>query len=58
MTVDHREVAFETAIEEHLLDAAGYAHANPADFDPQRAIDPTVFLAFVQETQSSTWEAF
>ncbi len=57
MTVDHREVAFETAIEEHLLDAAGYAHANPADFDPQRAIDPTVFLAFVQETQSSTWEA-
>jgi type I restriction enzyme R subunit len=57
MPIDHKEVAFETAIEDHLLDTAGYQKANPADFDRERAIDPKVFLAFLQESQPSTWEA-
>jgi type I restriction enzyme R subunit len=57
MPIDHKEVAFETAIEDHLLDMAGYQKANPVDFDRERAIDPTVFLAFVQESQRATWES-
>jgi type I restriction enzyme R subunit len=57
MPADHREVAFEDAIEQHLLAVAGYVRANPADYDRQRAIDPAVFLAFVQETQPATWES-
>ena len=57
MSIDHTEKAFETAIEDHLLQEAGYTQANPADFDPERAIDPKVFLAFVQESQPTTWQA-
>ena len=57
MPVDHKERAFEAAIEHSLLTAGGYAEADPADFDRDRAIDPTIFLAFVQETQPETWQA-
>jgi len=51
MPVDHRERAFEAAIEHHLLTAGGYTKADPGNFDQERAIDPTVFLAFVKATQ-------
>ena len=57
MPTDHREIAFEDAVEHHLLNMAGYTQGDPADFDRERAIDPTVFLAFVQESQPTTWEA-
>jgi len=33
MPVDHREIAFEDAIEHHLLNAAGYTKGDPANFD-------------------------
>ncbi|WP_268760422.1 hypothetical protein [Geobacillus stearothermophilus] len=33
MTVDHREVAFESAIE-HVLLQQGYLKGNPAEFNP------------------------
>ena len=57
MPADHREIAFEEAIEHHLLTDAGYEKADPKSFDPERAVDPTVFLAFVQETQPEKWES-
>ena len=57
MPVDHRERAFEAAIEHHLLTAGGYTKADPGNFDQERAIDPTVFLAFVKATQPETWQA-
>ena len=57
MAVDHTEKAFEEAIEHHLLNVAGYAKADPGDFDRERAIDPTVFISFVKETQPETWES-
>ncbi len=40
MAVDHREIAFEDAIEHHLLNIAGYSKADPANFDGKRAVDP------------------
>ena len=51
MPADHTERAFEIAIEHHLLTVAGHTKANPANFDRERCIDPTVLLPFIQETQ-------
>jgi len=49
------EKAFESAIENHLLTKAGYTKADKEAFDPERVIDPTVLLAFIQETQPKEW---
>jgi type I restriction enzyme R subunit len=57
MPVDHRERAFEAAIEHHLLSAADYAKGDPDTFDRERAIFPTEFIAFVKATQSEIWQA-
>ncbi len=55
MPVDHKEIAFEEAIEDHLLSHAGYGKADPQAFDRERCLDPALFLAFVQETQPKEW---
>ena len=52
----HTETAFEEAIEEHLLSSGGYEKGDREAFDPERAIDPDTFLAFVRETQPKEWE--
>jgi len=57
MPIDHREIRFEDAIEHHLLNNAGYAKADPAKFDRERVLDPTLFTAFVAETQPEVWES-
>lgn len=57
MPVDHRERAFESAIEDCLLTRGGYAKADPENFDRERAIDSTVFVPFVRATQPETWQA-
>ncbi|NOT02787.1 MAG: type I restriction endonuclease subunit R [Phycisphaerales bacterium] len=57
MPTDHRERAFEAAIEDRLITRGGYANADPANFDRERAIDPTVFIPFVKATQPDTWLA-
>jgi type I restriction enzyme, R subunit len=57
MPVDHRERAFEAAIEHHLLTAAGYQKGDPATFDRERAIFPADFVAFVKETQADIWQS-
>lgn len=55
MPTDHREIAFEAAIEAHLLEH-GYTKADPANFDPVLGLDPTILLPFIQETQPKEWE--
>lgn len=55
MTGQHKEIAFEAAIEQHLLDKGGYVKGDPGAFDRARALDPAVFLAFVRETQPKEW---
>jgi type I restriction enzyme R subunit len=57
MPVDHRERAFETAIEHSLLTRGGYVKADPAGFDRVRALDPTAVLSFIQATQPREWAA-
>lgn len=57
MPIDHKERAFEAAIEHHLLNESGYMKADPKDFDRERALDPTVFIPFLQETQPEKWKA-
>ena len=51
MPVDYREIAFEAAIEHWLIEEGGYRTADPANFDRVRALDPTLLLPFVRETQ-------
>jgi type I restriction enzyme R subunit len=55
MPGQHTETAFESAIEDHLLTKAGYTKGDKDAFDPERGLDPTVFLSFVQETQPKDW---
>ena len=55
MPVDHKEKAFESAIEHHLI-ASGYAKAEQGLFDQERALDATQFVPFVKETQRDTWK--
>lgn len=57
MTVDHREQAFEAAIEHTLLTTGEYIKIAPEAFDRERAIDTVVFIDFVKETQPETWSA-
>jgi len=52
----YKEKAFEEAIEQSLLTDGGYIKADPANFDRERCIDPTVIIPFVQETQFKEWQ--
>lgn len=56
MTVDHRERAFENAIEHHLLTSAGYEKREQAHFDQERAVYPSDVIGFIKDTQSKVWE--
>ena len=56
MPVDHKERAFESAIEHHLITAAGYTKAEQGFFDQERALDATQFVPFVKDTQPDTWK--
>jgi type I restriction enzyme R subunit len=56
MPGQHTEIAFETAIEEHLLNKAGYGKANPLAFDRDRGFDPHILLTFIHETQPKEWQ--
>jgi len=55
MPGQHTEMAFESAIENHLLTKAGYCKGDKETFDPARGLDPTVLLEFVQHTQPKEW---
>jgi len=56
MPADHREIAFESAIEHHLLTQGGYTKASPETFDRERCIDPETVLSFIRKTQPKEWE--
>jgi len=56
MPVDHREKAFEEAIEYSLLTDGGYAKADRDNFDRERCLDPTILIPFIHETQPKEWQ--
>jgi type I restriction enzyme R subunit len=53
---DHREIAFESAVEHSLLSAGGYEKGNPNAYDRARALHPVITLEFVQQTQPKPWK--
>ena len=55
MPVDHREIAFEEAIEQSLVADGAYSKADASDFDRERAVDPTVLIPFLKDTQPKEW---
>lgn len=58
MPVDHREVAFEDAIEAHLLEHGGYIKGDPSLFDTANALDTTHVIGFIKDTQPDLWQEF
>lgn len=55
MPVDHKEIAFETAIEESLLMHGGYLKADPLAFDRALALDRVELFTFLRDSQPKTW---
>jgi len=55
MRVDHKEKAFEAAIERHLTTEGGYIEGDRDGFDLCRAIFPADALAFIKATQPDEW---
>ena len=51
----HTERTFETAIEDSLLTVGGYTKGDPAGFDPQRALWPSVLVSFLKDSQPDAW---
>ena len=57
MSNNVKEIAFEKAIEWHLLNKGGYIKGNRDHFDPVQGIDPKVLIDFIKETQTKEWKA-
>ncbi len=55
MPVDHREVAFETAIEDYLVSHGGYIRGHASSFDAEKGIDPSHVIGFIRDTQEKVW---
>lgn len=51
MPIDHREAAFEDAIEHHLLTHGGYTRGRNVDYDRTRALDRAQLFAFLHDSQ-------
>ncbi len=56
MPGQHTEFAFESTIEEFLIEKGGYLKSAPEGFNATRGLDPKIFLDFVRETQPKEWE--
>lgn len=53
--VQTTEKAFESYVEELLLDEAGWERGDVAEWDCERALFPSRVCAFIQETQQKLW---
>jgi len=56
MPVNYKEMAFEAAIEAHLVEHGCYEKGNPDDFDRTRCLFPKVLIEFIQNAQPKTWD--
>jgi len=54
---DTSEKGLEILIVGSLVDESGYRQTEPADFDRDHAVDPTVLIEFLKTTQPKTVEA-
>jgi type I restriction enzyme R subunit len=55
MPVNHKEIAFETAIEESLLTHGGYLKGDSETFDRELALDRAELFAFLRASQPKAW---
>ena len=55
MPADHKEIAFEAAIEEGLLTHGGFLKGDPEAFDRELALDRGELFAFLRGSQPKTW---
>ncbi len=53
-----KELNFELAIEQYLIDEAGYQKGDPTAFDRALAIDKETLLTFIKNTQPKKWEKY
>ena len=56
MTSEHKELAFEKAIEESLVTTGGYLSVDRSQYDPVRSLFPEEVIAFIRETQPKEWQ--
>jgi type I restriction enzyme, R subunit len=52
----HKEIAFEDAIEHHLLNYGGFTTLPVGEYDTSRALFTGALLSFIKETQSEEWQ--
>jgi len=55
MPADHKEIAFEAAIEESLLTHGGFLKGDPEAFDRELALDRVELFAFLRGSQPKAW---
>ena len=55
MPADHKEIAFEAAIEESLLTYGGFLKGDPEASDRELALDRGELFAFLRGSQPKTW---
>jgi type I restriction enzyme, R subunit len=58
MPIDHRERAFEAAIEHSLLNEGGYAKADPAHFDRARYVFDKALEGFFIDRMEQNQDIF
>jgi len=54
MVAIHTERAFEEAVADHLV-ASGHLHGDPADFEPEIALDTAQLFAWIEASQPKQW---
>lgn len=51
-----KEINFEDAIEQHLIEQEGYVKSSKDNFDREYALDKTMLFEFIKTTQAKEWE--
>ena len=55
----HLEVVFEDEIVAHLTaPGAGWVAGDPSSYDKELALDPAPLLAFIEDSQPTTWAEY
>lgn len=53
----HKEIRFEEAIEQYLIEHGGYVRGDAKAFDPQKALFPNDVISFIEKSQLAKWQA-